>query len=159
MFRQCFGHIEQSRDELDAIAAAIHLLQTSTFVIDDIFDGGTLRNNKLTVFGHAGVNYAIIVGEMLQTAATQTIDIEIGRGKFKNKSVVLAMAHEMLTKVYLGQYLDIYNSSNFTITLSDYKRVISLTTGGFLADIARCGALLAGTSKSKTFCLAEYAYK
>jgi geranylgeranyl pyrophosphate synthase len=158
LFRHSYGEIEHS-DGLDTIASAIHLLQTSTFVIDDIFDAGGIRDRKRTLFERAGVNYALVVGEILQTAATQTIDIELGRGNFSNKWLVSGMLHGMIQKVYLGQYLDIHNSSNPGITVRDYTRVISLTTGQFLSDIARCGALLAGRSSSEIDGLGEYAFK
>jgi geranylgeranyl pyrophosphate synthase len=158
LFRYSYGEIEEDGQGLETICAAIHLLQTSTFIIDDIFDESGVRNHSETLFGKYGVNYAVVVGEILQTAATKTIDLEIERGTFENKWLALKILHEVLRKVYIGQYLDIYNSSNPHITTREYYRVISFTTGYFLSDIARCGALLAGKSEPETDALADYGY-
>ncbi|HEV2913225.1 MAG TPA: polyprenyl synthetase family protein [Pyrinomonadaceae bacterium] len=158
LFRYSYSDDEQDYEKIKRLSAAIHLLQRSTFVIDDIFDLSGLRDRKKTVCKEYGTNYAIIAGEILQSLALETISLELESGIFKNKASVLKAFTKTVREVYLGQYLDIYNSSNHRIKIADYYRAISLTTGNFLANIAKSGALLANKSKSDTEILTKYGY-
>jgi geranylgeranyl pyrophosphate synthase len=148
---------EEESEELAPLSAAIHLLQTSTFVIDDILDFADSRNHGPTVYSKYGVNYAIIGGELLQSIALRTICEEVQNGKFSNKGIVLTTLNEAVRNLYMGQYLDVYNSSNPNISINDYNRVISLTTGCFLANIGKCGALLAGKSPAEIKSIYDHA--
>jgi tetratricopeptide (TPR) repeat protein len=51
------------------IAAAVHLLQQSTFVTDDIFDSAELRYRNRPIYLQYDVNSAIIAAELLQAIA------------------------------------------------------------------------------------------
>lgn len=149
---------EDEGEEILVLSAAIHLLQTSTFVIDDIFDSADSRNYGQTLYWRYGVNYAIIAGELLQSIALRTICLELEHGEFSNQGLVLTTINEALRNGYLGQYLDIHNSANPRITVNDYNRVISCTTGCFLASIGKCGALLADKSEAEIKSIYDHAY-
>src|ERR1043165_4041823 len=49
LFRYSYAEGEQDGQKITALAAAVHLLQTSTFVIDDIFDSSEARNYNETI--------------------------------------------------------------------------------------------------------------
>src|ERR1700730_819469 len=110
-----YSYLRNDEDEGKKIAllsAAIHLLQTSTFVVDDILDSADSRNYGQTLFWKYGVNYAIIAGELLQSIALRTICLELEHGEFSNQGLVPTTLNEALRNLYLGQYLDIHNSAN-----------------------------------------------
>jgi geranylgeranyl pyrophosphate synthase len=158
LFRFSYSNVEEDYEDIKSLAAAIHLLQTSTFVIDDILDSSALRNHNKTIYKKFGANYAILTGELLQASALETISSEIEHGVYNNKCLALKAFNEIVRDVYLGQYLDVFNSSNHHISTKDYYRVISLTTGNFLANVAKSGALLANKPDSDTKILTEYGY-
>lgn len=158
VFKYAYISTEQDSEKIAILAAAIHLLQTSTFVIDDIFDSSESRNYAQTIYKKYGVNYAILAGEFLQSTALGTISAELERSEFSNTPRVLTILNEALREGYLGQYLDIYNSANPGVTAKDYYRLISLTTGHFLANIARCGALLASKPEAEITCITKHCY-
>jgi heptaprenyl diphosphate synthase len=158
LFRYSYSDAEQDYEKIKPLLAALHLLQRSTFVVDDIFDLSGLRGHKKTVCKEYSTDYAIIAGEILQSLALETICSELRNDIFKNKTLVLKILNQTVREVYLGQYLDIYNSSNHRIKVADYYRVISLTTGKFLANVAKSGALLANKSESDTGALTKYGY-
>jgi geranylgeranyl pyrophosphate synthase len=158
VFKYAYVNVEQDNEKIITLAAAIHLLQTSTFVIDDIFDSSEVRNYDQTIYGKYGVNYAILIGEFLQTTALGTISSELEYGEFSNKPLVLKIFNKALRDLYVGQYLDIYSSANPNIRAVDYYRVISLTTGCFLASIAKCGALLAGKPEAEVRIITKHSY-
>ena len=158
LFRYSYSETEQDYQKIKRMSAAIHLLQRSTFVIDAIFDSSGLRDYNKTVCEEYGINYAIIAGEFLQSLALETIISEIEDGTFNNKLLVLKTFNKIVREVYLGQYLDIYNSSNHLIKTTDYYRIVSLTTGNFLANLAKSGTLLANKPESDVKILTKYGY-
>lgn len=158
LLRYSFARSEKDCEQMDNLAAAVHLLQTSTFVIDDIFDRSESRDYGNSVVSRVGTDFAIIAGELFQSVALEVIALELELGSFKNRCAVLRIVNEIVRDVYLGQYLDIYNSSKNHISAKEYYRMISLTTGRFLARLATCGALLAGKSPSDIARLTKFGY-
>jgi geranylgeranyl pyrophosphate synthase len=140
------------------VTAAVHLFQSSAFIMDDIFDSGTTRYNKETVNRRYDVNYAIIAGELLQTAAVEEMTSQLEREPFRNRAAALRLFNEIIRENYLGQYLDLYNGSSKVITPRAYYRMIGLTTGRFLGNVAKLGALLGGRSGSCIKSLAQFGF-
>lgn len=159
LFRYAYATVETDCAKVQTLSAAVHLLQTSTFVIDDIFDRSRRRNHNETIFQRYGVDYAIIAGEILQSAALEAISSELVSDVFCNKSLVMKIFNRVVRDVYRGQFLDIYNSSNHRITVANYYRLICLTTGLFLANVAQCGALLADKPISEIKALRRFGYR
>lgn len=159
LFKYAYCNTEQDWEEIKILAAAVHLIQTSTFVIDDIFDSSSERNHNKTICGKYGTDYAIVAGELLQSFALETISSELEHRQFANACAVFRIVNQILREVYLGQYLDMYNSSAKRTTTKEYYKMISLTTGNFLANIARCGAMLSNKRESDIRFLAAFGYQ
>lgn len=131
------------------IAAAIHLLQTSTFVFDDILDTSGKRAWTKTIYSEWGTETAIVAGELLQSIAMSEVASESARLALPNAMSCLRILTLALTDVYKGQYLDMLHSDNPTMALKRYYRTIFLTTGQFLGRVALVGALFSGISASE----------
>ena len=159
LFKYSYCNSEQDWEEIKILAAAVHLIQTSTFVIDDIFDSSIIRNHNKTICGKYGTHYAIVAGELLQSLALETITSELERRRFANGYTAIRTFNEILQEVYLGQYLDMYNSADRRTTVRKYYKVISLTTGNFLANVAKCGALLSNKPESDIQFLTGFGYQ
>jgi geranylgeranyl pyrophosphate synthase len=158
IFKYSFCRTEQDGKKVRSLAAAVHLLQTSTLVTDDIFDSAQLRYHHPAIHRKYDVNYAFIAAELLQSIALERITSELERGGFPNRGLVLRLFHQIVKDLYLGQYLDVYNSSNSRLSTRDYLQVIELGAGCFFANLARCGALLANKPKVIAESLANYGY-
>lgn len=158
VFKYSFCKDEQDGKKVRSLAAAVHLLQTSTLVSDDIFDSAELRYHHLTIHRKYDVNYAFIATELLQSIAMECISSELEHGRFPNQGLVLRLFYRILKDLYRGQYLDVYNSSNLCMRTRDYLQVIELGGGCFFANLARCGALLANKPKVVVESLASYGY-
>ena len=158
VFQCCFCRRPADSERVRKISAAVHLLQSTGMITDDIFDGARRRDHTEAVCVRYGVSYTIIVTELLQSVALETISAEIPKGRFANKSLVLQIFNQLLTDMYLGQYLDIYNGANPRVNRRDYDRVIANGVGYFFANLARCGALLAGKPAAEVKNLASFAY-
>lgn len=158
VFKYCFCRNEQDAKKVRSLGAAVHLLQTSTLVTDDIFDSAELRYHHATMHRKYDVSYALIAAELLQSIALECMSSELERARFPNQGLVLKILHQITKELYLGQYLDVYNSSNLRMTMGEYLRVIELGAGRFFASVARCGALLANKPNAVVESLASYGY-
>ena len=145
-------------NKVHRIAAAIHLLQTSTFVTDDIFDNSKKRGGRKTIHNVYGINNAIITAELLQTISLNTIYSEIMKNSFPHSKIVFSLFNEFLEDVYIGQYLDIYQSGKNDVSLDSYSKMIALTTGKFLSNLSRAGSLLANLPKLHVESLSNYGF-
>ena len=158
VFQYAFCRTERDSRKIIKLSAAVHLLQSSSFITDDIFDQAFVRYGKPAMHQKYGVSYAIIAAELLQTVAMETISAELDRGSFHNPCLVLRIFNQMMRELYVGQYLDIFYTGNVRIRKQEYFRVIALGVGNFFGHIARCGALLAGKPESEVSKLASFAY-
>lgn len=158
LFSYAFCRTEKDGATIKTLAAAVHLLQTSTFITDDIFDAGGLRFGRPAFHRQYNVNYAIIATELMQSIAFRTFGSELDRGQFKHPILAMKILNEILRDLYLCQYLDLYYGGKTSLALSEYYRVIGLGAGYFMSNLARCGALLAGKPSSEVRALAAYGY-
>ena len=158
VFKYAFCRSEKDSRRITRLAAAVHLLQTSAFVTDDIFDATSMRYGQPAVHTKYGVSYAIIATEILQSVALETISAELERGRFHNKVLVLKILNQMMRELYVGQYLDVYNTGNLRMSRQEYYRVIALGVGNFFEHLAQCGALLAGRPDAEVRNLARFGY-
>jgi geranylgeranyl diphosphate synthase, type I len=158
LFRYSFSRTERDGATIKNLAAAVHLLQSSTFITDDIFDAGTLRFGRPAFHRQYNVSYAIIATELMQSIALRTFCSELDRGRFKHPGRVTKILNEMLRDLYLCQYLDLYYSARASLPLAEYYRGIALGAGYFMSNLARCGALLAGKPAPEVRALAAYGY-
>ena len=162
LFVSAYGRTEKDGAAIKNLAAAVHLLQTSTVISDDILDGGTLRYGRPAFHRRYNVGYAIIATELMQSIALRTFGSELAsklhRGRCQHPCLVMKILNEMIRDLYLCQYLDLYYSARTSLALSEYYRVIGLGVGYFMSNLARCGALLAGKPEAEVGDLAAYGY-
>lgn len=88
VLRYAFCRRERDGEQMLKIAAAVHLLQQSSFVTDDIFDCGELRGGQRPVYLKYDVNRAIIAAELLQAIALRCVSEELARNRFRNRAIV-----------------------------------------------------------------------
>lgn len=158
VLRYAFCRRERDGRRILKIAAAVHLLQQSSFITDDIFDCGELRYGDRPVYLKYDVNQAIIAAELLQGIALRCVSEELAESGFRNTAIVPGLFNQILLDGYVGQYLDLFNSSRPTITFQQYYRMIALGAGRFFQNVARSGALLAGKPEEEVRILSKFAY-
>jgi geranylgeranyl pyrophosphate synthase len=158
VLRYAFCRRERDGRKILKIAAAVHLLQQSSFITDDIFDCGERRYGDRPVYLKYDVNHAIIAAELLQGIALRCVSEELAGSGFRNTATVFKLFNQILVDGYVGQYLDIFNSARPTVTLGEYYRMIALGAGCFFQNVARSGALLAGKPEEEVRILSKFAY-
>ena len=140
------------------LAAAVHLLQSSTFVTDDIFDHAPLRYGQPAVHVRYGVSQAVSAATLMQSVAFRVIFEELERGRFPNRLAVAREFNQIVLDLYRGQYLDLHYSGDLRMPRREYRRIIALGGGNHFAHLAKCGALLAGKSRKEVSRLERFGY-
>lgn len=158
VFQYSFYKNERDFRRTSKLAAAVHLLQSSTLITDDVFDFADERYHQPAIHSRYDVSHAIIAAELLQTIAMECISSELESPNFSNQLLVLKLLHEIIRNLYVGQHLDIRSTSHLGMTTSQYRRVIELGAGYFFENLARSGALLANKTKIQVESLASYGY-
>jgi geranylgeranyl pyrophosphate synthase len=158
VLKYAFCRHEGDGKKILKITAAVHLLQQSSFITDDIFDCGELRYGDHPMYLKYDVNQAIIATELLQAIALRCVSEELSENGFRNSAIVLKLFNQILLDGYVGQYLDIFNSARATVRLRDYYRVIAFGAARLFRSVARCGALLAGKPEEEVSILSKFAY-
>jgi len=148
----------QDAQRVKRMAAAVHLLQTSTLVTDDIFDHADRRYHRQTICRKYGASHAVLAAEIMQSVALECIAEELQRPGFSNQGLVSALLQRVVKELYVGQYLDVHYTGNVGITVPDYYRVIALGAGNFLAHLAQCGGLLADKPDAEVKHLRKFGY-
>jgi geranylgeranyl pyrophosphate synthase len=158
ILKYSFCRRERDGEKILKIVGAVHLLQQSSLITDDIFDCGELRDRDRPVYLKYGMKNAIIAAELLQSIALRCASEELDRSSFRNAQTVLKLLNVILLDVYVGQYLDLFNSARPSITRQEYYRVIALGAGRCFQNVARCGALLADKPEQEIRILSKFAY-
>lgn len=158
VLKYAFCRRERDGKKILKIAAAVHVLQQSSFLTDDIFDRGELRYGNRPVYLRFDVNHAIIAAELLQGIALRCVSEELAGSGFRNATMVFKLLNQILLDGYVAQYLDIVNSARPGVKLREYYRMIALGAGRAFQNLARSGALLAGKPKEEVRMLGKFAY-
>ncbi len=88
VLKYAFCRRERDGKKILKIAAAVHVLQQSSFLTDDIFDCGELRYGNCPVYLRYDVNHAIIAAELLQGIALRCVSEELAGSGFRNATLV-----------------------------------------------------------------------
>jgi geranylgeranyl pyrophosphate synthase len=158
LLKYSFCRRERDGQKILSIAAALHLLQQSSLITDDIFDFGELRFDKRPVYLNYDISHAVIVAELLQAIAFRCVSEELAKQSFCNGQIASKLLNEILFDGYVGQYLDLFNSARPSMTQREYYRMIALGSGRVFQRIACCGALLAGKPEEEIHILSRFAY-
>jgi geranylgeranyl pyrophosphate synthase len=127
LFRYAACRTEKDGTTVKNLAAAVHLLQSSTIITDDILDAGSMRFGRPAFHRQYNVNYAIIATELMQSIAFRTFGSDLDRGRFKHPCLVMKILNEILRDLYLCQYLDLYYSA----------RTVGMIAGCEIANLPR----------------------
>jgi geranylgeranyl pyrophosphate synthase len=139
------------------LAAAVHMLQASTFIVDDVLDESSVRYRRRTLSSLIGPGAATCLGAILEHASLAETSRYLRESSLPNASAALHHFLSIPLEVYSGQYLDLANSSRLNLPISSYFLLIDLTTSRFLARIAMAGALLADLSPNQVRRAGSYA--
>ena len=127
-------NIAQKDEKSLRLCAIIELIQAASLLHDDVIDESSVRRGKPSINATYGSKNAVMLGDILYSKAYFELS------KFESRiAAALSLA---VTKLAVGELMDVSLSNDFNDDASKYLQMIYLKTSALIEEVARCGALL-----------------
>jgi len=127
-------NIAQKDEKSLRLCAIIELIQAASLLHDDVIDESSVRRGKPSINATYGSKNAVMLGDILYSKAYFELS------KFKN--CIAAALSGAVTKLAVGELMDVSLSNDFNDDASKYLQMIYLKTSALIEEVARCGAFL-----------------
>ena len=129
-------------EKIAPLAAAVELLNISTYVIDDILDKSELRQQKPALHIVHGIGCGIVIGMLLRDVAELNIE-NINMEHPENAARLRVILTDVNRMVYVGQFQDMSFSKDNIPSEKEYFERCYRITGYFIQKCLELGALSA----------------
>lgn len=127
-------NIAQKDEKSLRLCAIIELIQAASLLHDDVIDESSVRRGKPSINATYGSKNAVMLGDILYSKAYFELS------KFESRiAAALSLA---VTKLAVGELMDVSLSNDFNDDASKYLQMIYLKTSALIEEVARCGAFL-----------------
>ena len=127
-------NIAQKDEKSLHLCAIIELIQAASLLHDDVIDESSMRRGKPSINATYGSKNAVMLGDILYSKAYFELS------KFESRiAAALSLA---VTKLAVGELMDVSLSNDFNYDASKYLQMIYLKTSALIEEVARCGAFL-----------------
>jgi len=127
-------NIAQKDEKSLRLCAIIELIQAASLLHDDVIDESSVRRGKPSINATYGSKNAVMLGDILYSKAYFELS------KFEN--CIAAALSLAVTKLAVGELMDVSLSNDFNDDASKYLQMIYLKTSALIEEVARCGAFL-----------------
>ena len=137
--------IAGNHGESDLVAAVIETIHLSSLLHDDVIDEAETRRGQASINALYSDKHAVMLGDIFYSKAffeLVNLDREVARS-----------VSSAVTKLSLGELLDVELANDFNDDVEAYYNMIYLKTASLIETTTHCAALLAGqdTEAYKTF--------
>lgn len=116
------------------LCAIIELIQAASLLHDDVIDESSVRRGKPSINATYGSKNAVMLGDILYSKAYFELS--------KFESCIAAALSLAVTKLAVGELMDVSLSDDFNDDANKYLQMIYLKTSALIEEVARCGAFL-----------------
>lgn len=127
-------NIAQKDEKSLRLCAIIELIQAASLLHDDVIDESSVRRGKPSINATYGSKNAVMLGDILYSKAYFELS--------KFESCIAAALSGAVTKLAVGELMDVSLSNDFNDDASKYLQMIYLKTSALIEEVARCGAFL-----------------
>ena len=127
-------NIAQKDERSLRLCAIIELIQAASLLHDDVIDESSVRRGKPSINATYGSKNAVMLGDILYSKAYFELS------KFESR--IAAALSGAVTKLAVGELMDVSLSDDFNDDASKYLQMIYLKTSALIEEVARCGAFL-----------------
>ena len=127
-------NIAQKDEKSLRLCAIIELIQAASLLHDDVIDESLVRRGKPSINATYGSKNAVMLGDILYSKAYFELS------KFESR--IAAALSGAVTKLAVGELMDVSLSNDFNDDASKYLQMIYLKTSALIEEVARCGAFL-----------------
>ena len=139
----------KNKNKIYKLAIAFEYLHGATLFHDDVIDRGDMRRGKPSVNKEFGVIAAILGGDFLHSRSMSLVGEHGGIDALK----IFCQATNAMVD---GEFLQLRNAQNYTLSEEDYFAAIKGKTALLIAATCEIGALAMGAINSRQQALAEY---
>nr|WP_314119318.1 polyprenyl synthetase family protein [uncultured Campylobacter sp.] len=127
-------NIAQKDEKSLRLCAIIELIQAASLLHDDVIDESSVRRGKPSINATYGSKNSVMLGDILYSKAYFELS------KFESRiAAALSLA---VTKLAVGELMDVSLSDDFNDDAGKYLQMIYLKTSALIEEVARCGAFL-----------------
>lgn len=145
----CLTHqcLEGNNPEIYKLSIIPEVIHSGTLIIDDIQDNSKLRRGKPTIHESYGISLAINLGNFLYFLPQ--LAIKHSKLPDNQKRKMYDLITEEMTKIHIGQGMDILWSQNhdYSISIDDYLQMCAYKTGALLSVAVKMGGILANADE------------
>ena len=127
-------NIAQKDEKSLRLCAIIELIQAASLLHDDVIDESSVRRGKPSINATYGSKNAVMLGDILYSKAYFELS------KFESR--IAAALSGAVTKLAVGELMDVSLSDDFNDDAGKYLQMIYLKTSALIEEVARCGAFL-----------------
>ncbi len=127
-------NIAQKDEKSLRLCAIIELIQAASLLHDDVIDESSVRRGKPSINATYGSKNAVMLGDILYSKAYFELS------KFESR--IAAALSGAVTKLAVGELMDVSLSNDFNDDASKYLQMIYLKTSALIEEVARCGVFL-----------------
>ncbi len=127
-------NIAQKDEKSLRLCAIIELIQAASLLHDDVIDESSVRRGKPSINATYGSKNAVMLGDILYSKAYFELS------KFESR--IATALSGAVTKLAVGELMDVSLSNDFNDDASKYLQMIYLKTSALIEEVARCGAFL-----------------
>lgn len=127
-------NIAQKDEKSLRLCAIIELIQAASLLHDDVIDESSVRRGKPSINATYGSKNAVMLGDILYSKAYFELS--------KFESCIAAALSGAVTKLAVGELMDVSLSDDFNDDASKYLQMIYLKTSALIEEVAHCGAFL-----------------
>lgn len=127
-------NIAQKDEKSLRLCAIIELIQAASLLHDDVIDESSVRRGKPSINATYGSKNAVMLGDILYSKAYFELS------KFESR--IAAALSGAVTKLAVGELMDVSLSNDFNDDAGKYLQMIYLKTSALIEEVARCGAFL-----------------
>ena len=127
-------NIAQKDEKSLRLCAIIELIQAASLLHDDVIDESSVRRGKPSINATYGSKNAVMLGDILYSKAYFELS--------KFESCIAAALSLAVTKLAVGELMDVSLSDDFNDDAGKYLQMIYLKTSALIEEVARCGAFL-----------------
>lgn len=148
----------KNRDQHLGISKALELIKSSTLIIDDIIDQSPKRNGINSLYKDIGIGPSVLIAEILKSHAISEISEIVAKLDSSKLKEIIRLLEETYSTICQGQLLDIEFESKpiKEIEISDYLKMIEMTSAHFISLPGALASILNGWSKIKKNKISEF---
>ena len=136
-------------DDVYRLGCAFEFLHVATLMHDDVIDNSLMRRGKKAVYQKFGMIAAILAGDFLHAAAMAIV------GELAGKRG-LEVFCRATTGMVDGEFMQLRNANNLTLSKSQYYHAIMGKTGPLISEACEIGAMFGHGNISEVAALREY---